>query len=224
MSAKKRKKKSQKGNNERNPVNEKEKNNDSIDVESRHSGVCNVGGLVQTFFHNSLSHFLSNFERLSFGGTRGKTVEPHQFSLPLSLPTKYHSYLFSHIFSIFFHPFSNQPNQTYSKIGGPWPHLVLSLVSMVVGYRLVVSFNSSIELMWVLSVVTRFELVWVVESILVVGACSNQCGLCCFDGTWFFQWCLGFSFGGWWLGLAFETMEVVLDREKGQRGRERTDL
>ena len=31
-----------------------------------------------------------------------------------------------------------------------------------------------------------------------------------------------FSFGGWWLGLAFEPVEVVLDRERGQSGRERT--
>ena len=73
---------------------------------------------------------------------------------------------------------------------------------MVVGYKLVVSFNSSIESVWVLSKVTRFELVlvvesvWVVELVSMVETCSNRCGLCCFDGMGLFLWCLGFSFGG----------------------------
>ena len=51
-----------------------------------------------------------------------------------------------------------------------------------------------------------------------------------FESLWvvLFPWCwavsmmLGLQF--WWLRLAFEPVEVVLDRERGQRGREMTDL
>ena len=99
---------------ERNLVNQKKK--------------C-MGNLVQTFLHNFLSYFLSNWGDWVLMGSKRKQLDPTIIlSLPLPLPTNHHFHPFSLLFFTFFFSFSILSTIIQPNIFAPYkrrPHDLL---------------------------------------------------------------------------------------------------
>ena len=100
---------------ERNLVNQKKKKR--------------MGNLVQTFLHNFLSYFLSNWGDWVLMGSKRKQLDPTIIlSLPLPLPTNHHFHPFSLLFFTFFFSFSILSTIIQPNIFAPYkrrPHDLL---------------------------------------------------------------------------------------------------